>query len=223
MLNAAFRLFGVDLQQQVARITERVEDAKQEFYREIRSAITELKAEAVGTGINIGLVVVAAEFAFLALIAFLVAIFLWIAPLHGPMPALLGIGLAMLLLACVLLGIARTRSTRPPSAPKPESEELRRSPIPPEPLPRPVVAVPPARRPQDHVRVLAPLVFQAATTRGPIGHDLNDRLAQHGAAAAEELAEKVEDVFRTGSRKAIVGTVLVTMLAGAVVGWRWRR
>ena len=222
MLQAALRLLGVDLQQQGRRIAERVEEAKQEFYREVRSAITELKAEAVGTGINIGLVIGAAQFAFLALVAGLVAMFLWLAPQHGPLAALLAIGLAMLLMACVLLAIAKLRSSEPTGAPG--SDRLPRSPIPPEPPPveRPAVHVAAPLRPQG-MRTFAPLVVRAAASGGRFNAEVSEGLAKHGAAAADELAAMAEDVFRTGSRKAMVGTILVTMLAGAAVGWRWRR
>lgn len=198
MLQTALRLLGFDLRLQASRLAERVQDAKREFYGEIREAITELKAEAVGTGINIGLVIVAAEFAFLALIAGLAAIFVWIAPEHGPMPALLGIALACLLMAGVLFAVARARSTQPPAAPRlPEASG-------------------------GHARALAPPLVQAAPDLGRLGPDAHERLARHGAAAAEEIAARIEDVFQHGSRKAILGTVVVTMLAGVAVGWRWR-
>jgi ElaB/YqjD/DUF883 family membrane-anchored ribosome-binding protein len=109
MFATLMRLVGVDLQHQLARLKSQANELK-------ASAISEVKHQAIDTGITIGLVLSGLVLTLLTIVTGLIALYLWVEPQQGPYVALGLVGGTTAIVAIALFVVAATRGRRKASA-----------------------------------------------------------------------------------------------------------
>lgn len=117
MVATIFRLVGIDLQRQFARLKLEAEEFKQRTTDEIRSTVASI-------GITIGLVVVALFLLALTVVVGLVALYLWVAQSNGAFAGLAVVGTVTLVAAALLFTIAVNRGRRKRSPPTPDHQGM---------------------------------------------------------------------------------------------------
>jgi hypothetical protein len=194
MLENLLHMVGIDLQAQLAQITARANAFKETTKREIRHEIAHV-------GVTAGLLLGAMMAFALTCLVGLIALYVWLEPQYGALPALAVVAAVTAAATFVLLVVALARGEPAPVA------EI--SPV--------VVAAPAVARP--------PLGDVAALMASPpadasLVDVLAHRVSSRAAGAADEAIDIAQDTLANGSRSALIGTLATTILIGFVVGRR---
>jgi hypothetical protein len=117
MLDTLLHAFGVDLQQQLARLKAQADELKNQ-------AIDEVKHQAVHTGVTIALALFGLVFVMLTIVVGLIALYVWVEAWEGPYVALGAVAATTAVMAVLLFVIAASRggksaASRPSVAPAP--------------------------------------------------------------------------------------------------------
>jgi hypothetical protein len=195
MLQALFRLLGVDLNRKLAEVRGHIDELK-------RSAISQATEQVKETGITAGLILGGAIAALFTLIIALAALYVWVDMHEGPLVALAVIGLVTASLAAVLFVLALRRGKRKPAA----------APL----YLNPAASPPPAAS--------SPVLLSAALPPLPPSASFFDRLTHRFttrvATAGDEALDAAVQAMRTSSRPALFGTLAVVALVGVLIGRR---
>jgi hypothetical protein len=195
MLQALFRLLGVDLNRKLAEIRGQIGELK-------RSAISQATEQLKETGLIVGFVLLGAVAALVTFIIALAALYHWVDIHEGAFAALGAVGLVTALLAALMFGLAFLRGKR-----KPASAPVHLN---------PAVSPPPAPG--------APVSLSAVLPPPPAGASFFDvlthRFSTRVATASDEAIDAAVHVMRTGSRPALFGTLAVVTLVGVLIGRR---
>ena len=196
MLQALFRLLGVDLNRKLAEVRGQIEEIK-------RIAISQATEQVKETGLTVGFILGGAIAALFTLIIALAALYVWVDRHEGPLVALGVIGLVTASLAAMLFVLALRRGKHRP-APAP----VHRAPAP-SPAPSPAAPI--------LMSVLPPPPANAS-----FFDHLTHRLTTRAATAGDEALDAAVHVMRTSSRPALFGTLAVVTLVGVLIGRRRR-
>jgi hypothetical protein len=194
MLQALFRLLGVDLNRKLAEVRGQIDEIK-------RSAISQATEQVKETGLTVGFILGGAIAALFTLIIALAALYVWVDMHEGPLVALGVIGLVTASLAAVLFVLALRRGKHRP-APAP----VHRAPAP-SPAPSPAAPI--------LMSVLPPPPANASF----VDH-LTHRLTSRAATAGDEALDAAVHAMRTSSRPALFGTLTAVALVGVLIGRR---
>jgi hypothetical protein len=201
MLEALFRLLGIDLSQKLAEVRGQIDELK-------RSTIAEVTGQAKEAGITAGFILGGAIAALLTFIIALAALFVWVDMYEGPLAACGAVGLVTALLAALMFLLALRRGKRRP-APAPVPAAAPRAPpiVPP---PQPVVA-------PLLMSVLPPLPANAS-----FFDHLTHQVRARAATAGDEALDTAIHLMRNSSRPALFGTLAVVTFLGVLIGRRRR-
>ena len=191
MLQALFRLLGVELNQKLAEVRGQIDELK-------RSAISQATEQIKETGLTVGLLLGGAIAALFTLIIALAALYVWIDMHEGPLVALAVIGVVTALLAAVLFVLALRRGKR-----RPAPAAVYRAPA----------ASPPAAP-------LLMSVLPPPPANASFFDRLTHRFTTRVATAGDEALDAAVQSMRTSSRPALFGTLAVVALVGVLIGRR---
>jgi hypothetical protein len=195
MLEALFRLLGVDLNRKLAEVRDQIDELK-------RSAISQATEQVKETGLTVGLILGGAIAALFTLIIALAALYVWVEMHEGPLVALAAVGLVTASLAAVLFVLAWRRGKRRPA-------------------PAAVYRAPPASPPSPAV---APVLMSVLPPPPPANASFFDhlkhRFTTRVATAGDEALDTAVHAMRTSSRPALFGTLAVVALVGVLIGRR---
>ena len=194
MLQALFRLLGVDLNRKLAEIRGHIDELK-------RSAISQATEQVKETGITVGFILGGAIAALFTLIIALAALYAWVDMHEGPLVALGVIGLVTALLAAVLFVLAFLRRKRGPA-------------------PAAVYRAPAASPPASPVAPLLLSVLPPPPANASVFDHLTHRFTTRVATAGDEALDAAVHAMRTSSRPALFGTLAVVALVGVLIGRR---
>jgi len=192
MLQALFRLLGVDLNRKLAEIRGQIDELK-------RSAISQATEQVKETGLTVGFILGGAIAALFTLIIALAALYVWVNMHEGPLVALGVVGLVTALLAALMFALAFLRGKRK-LAPAP----VYRVPAPSSPPAAPIL-----------MSVLPPPPANAS-----FFDHLTHRFTTRVATSGDEALDAAVHVMRTSSRPALFGTLAVVALVGVLIGRR---
>jgi hypothetical protein len=196
MLEALFRLLGVDLNRKLAEVRGQIDELK-------RSAISQATQQVKETGLTVGFILGGAIAALFTLIIALAALYVWVAMHEGPLVALTVIGLVTASLAAVLFVLALRRGKR-----RPALAPVYRAPAP----------SPPASPSAPILMSVLPPPPPNASFFDHLTHQFTTRVA----TAGDEALDAAVHVMRTSSRPALFGTLAVVTLVGVLIGRRGR-
>jgi hypothetical protein len=194
MLQALFRLLGVELDQKLAEVRGQLEELK-------RSAISQATEQVKETGLTVGLMLGGAIAALFTLIIALAALYVWVDIHEGPLVAFGVIGLVTALLAALMFVLALQRGKR-----RPASAPVYRAPVP----------APPTSP-------AAPILMSVLPPPPPNASffdHLRHRFTTRVATAGDEALDAAVHAMRTSSRPALLGTLAVVALVGVLIGRR---
>jgi hypothetical protein len=191
MLQALFRLLGVDLSRKLAEVRGQIDELK-------RSAIAQVTEQVKETGITVGFILGGAIAALFTLIIALAALYVWVDMHEGPLVALGVIGLVTALLAVALFVLALRRGKRQ-AAP-------------------PAVYHAPAASPPAAPILLS--VLPPPPANASVFDHLTHRFTTRVATAGDEALDAAVHVVRTSSRPALFGTLAAVALVGVLIGRR---
>jgi hypothetical protein len=198
MLQALFRLLGIDLSQKLAEVRGQIDELK-------RSAISEVTEQAKEFGITAGLLLGGAIAALFTFIIALVALYLWVDMHEGPLAACGAVGLVTALLAALMFVLALRRGKRRPT-----------------PAPAPVYRAPAASPPSPAVAPVLMSVLPPPPPNASFFDHLTHRFTTRVAAASNDAVDAAVHVMRTSSRPALFGTLAIVTLVGVLIGRRRR-
>jgi hypothetical protein len=195
MLQALFRLLGVDLNRKLAEVRGHIDELK-------RSAISQATEQVKETGLTVGLLLIGAIAALLTLIVVLAALYLWVDTYQGPFVALAVVGVVTASLAALMFVLAFRRARRKSVA-------------------APLYLNPAASPPPS---ASSPVLLSAALPPPPANASFFDalthRFSTRVAAASDEALDAAVHAMRTSSRPALFGTLAVVALVGVLIGRR---
>jgi len=195
MLQALFRLLGVDLHQKLAEIRGQIDELK-------RSTLSQATEQIKETGLTVGFALLGAVAALFTLVIALAALYVWVDMHKGPLVALGVVGLVTALLAAVMFALAFLRGRRKPAA-------------------APTHVHPAASPPRSPS---APLLLSAVLPPPPPNASFFDhlthRFSTRVATAGDEAIDAAVHAMRTSSRPALFGTLAVVALVGVLIGRR---
>ena len=191
MLQALFRLLGVELNQKLAEVRGQIDELK-------RSAISQATEQIKETGLTVGLLLGGASAALFTLIIALAALYVWIDMHEGPLVALAVIGVVTALLAAVLFVLALRRGKRRPA-------------------PAAVYSAPAASPP---AAPLLMSVLPPPPANASFFDRLTHRFTTRVATAGDEALDAAVHAMRNSSRPALFGTLAVVALVGVLIGRR---
>jgi hypothetical protein len=194
MLQALFRLLGVDLNRKLAEVRGQIDELK-------RSAISQATEQVKETGLTVGFILGGAIAALFTLIIALAALYVWVDMHEGPLVALGVIGLVTALSAALLFVLALRRGKRRPA-------------------PAPVYRAPPASPPSPAVAPVLMSVLPPPPANASFFDHLKHRFTTRVATAGDEALDTAVHVMRTSSRPALFGTLAVVALVGVLIGRR---
>jgi hypothetical protein len=194
MLEALFRLLGVDLNRKLAEVRGHIDELK-------RSAISQATEQVKETGLTVGLILLGAIAALFTFVIALAALFVWVDMHEGPLAACGAVGLVTALLAAVMFVLALRRGKR------------RVTPVPVYPAP---AALPPA----SSVAPILMSVLPPPPANTSFFDRLTHRLTTRVATAGDEALDTAVHVMRTSSRPALFGTLAIVALVGVLIGRR---
>jgi hypothetical protein len=194
MLEALFRLLGVDLNRKLAEVRGQLEELK-------RNAISQATQQVKETGLTVGFILGGAIAALFTLIIALAALYVWVAMHEGPLVALAVIGLVTASLAAVLFVLALRRGKR-------------RS------APAPVYRAPAPSPPASPSAPILMSVLPPPPPNASFFDHLTHRFTTRVATAGDEALDAAVHVMRTSSRPALFGTLAVVALVGVLIGRR---
>jgi hypothetical protein len=196
MLQALFRLLGVDLSQKLAEVRGQIDELK-------RSAISEVTEQAKEIGITAALVLGGAVAALFTFIIALAALYVWVDMHEGPLAACGAVGLVTALLAALMFVLALQRGKRRPA-----------------PAPAPVYRAPAASPPSPAVTPVLMSVLPPPPPNASFFDHLTHRFTTRVASAGDEALDTAVHVMRTSSRPALFGTLAIVALVGVLIGRR---
>ena len=195
MLQALFRLLGVDLNRKLAEVRTHIDEIK-------TGAISQVTEQVKETGLTVGLLLIGAIAALLTLIVVLAALYLWVDTYQGPFVALAVVGVVTASLAALMFVLAFRRARRKPVA----------APL----------YLNPAASPAPSAS--SPVLLSAALPPLPPNASFFDRLTHRFttrvATAGDEALDAAVHAMRTSSRPALFGTLAVVALVGVLIGRR---
>jgi len=194
MLQALFRLLGVDLNRKLAEIRGQIDELK-------RSAISQATEQVKETGITAGFILGGAIAALFTLIIALAALYVWVDMHEGPLVALGVIGLVTALLAVALFVLALRRGKRRPA-------------------PAAVYHAPAASPPAAPAAPILMSVLPPPPANASFFDHLTHRFTTRVATAGDEALDAAVHAMRTTSRPALFGTLAVVALVGVLIGRR---
>ncbi len=194
MLEALFRLLGVDLSQKLAEIRGQIDDLK-------RGAIHQVTEQVKETGITAGFILGGAIAALITFIIALAALYVWVDMHEGPLVALGVVGLVTALLAALMFVLALRRGKRRPA-------------------PAPVYRAPAAPPPSPAVAPVLMSVLPPPPTNASLFDHLTHRFTTRVATAGDEALDTAVHAMRTSSRPALFGTLGIVALIGVLIGRR---
>jgi hypothetical protein len=195
MLEALFRLLGVDLNRKLAEVRGQIDELK-------RSAISQATEHVKETGLTVGLILLGAIAALFTFVIALAALFVWVDIREGPLAACGAVGLVTALLAALMFVLALRRGKRRPA-------------------PVPVNLAPAASPPASVAPVLMSILPPPPPNASFLDH-LTHRFTTRVAAASDDAVDAAVHVIRTSSRPALFGTLAVVTLVGVLIGRRRR-
>ena len=198
MLQALFRLLGIDLSQKLAEVRGQIDELK-------RSAISEVTEQAKEIGITAGFILGGAIAALFTFIIALVALYVWVDMHEGPLAACGAVGLVTALLAALMFVLALRRGKRRPA-----------------PAPAPVYRAPAASPPSPAVAPVLMSVLPPPPPNASFFDHLTHRFTTRVATAGDEAVDTAVHVMRTSSRPALFGTLAIVTLVGVLIGRRRR-
>jgi hypothetical protein len=193
MLEALFRLLGVDLNRKLAEIRGQIDELK-------RSAISQATEQVKETGLTVGLILLGAIAALFTFVIALAALFVWVDMRKGPLAACGAVGLVTALLAALMFVLALRRGNR------------RRGPAP--------VNLAPAASPPASVAPVLMSILPPPPPNASFFDHLTHRFTTRVAAASDDAVDAAVHVIRTSSRPALFGTLAVVTLVGVLIGRR---
>jgi hypothetical protein len=196
MLEALFRLLGVDLSQKLAEIRGQIDELK-------RSAIHQVTEQAKETGITLGLILGGAIAALFTFVIALAALYVWVDMHEGPLAACGAVGLVTALLAALMFVLALRRGKRRPA-----------------PAPAPVYRAPAASPPASAVAPVLMSVLPPPPPNASLFDHLTHRFTTRVASAGDEALDAAVHAMRTSSRSALFGTLATVALVGVLIGRR---
>ena len=196
MLEALFRLLGVDLSQKLAEIRGQIDELK-------RSAIHQVTEQVKETGITVGLILGGAIAALFTFVIALAALYVWVDMHEGPLAACGAVGLVTALLAALMFVLALRRGKRRPA-----------------PAPAPVYRAPAASPPSPAVAPVLMSVLPPPPANASFFDHLTHRFTTRVATAGDEALDTAVHVMRTSSRPALFGTLAIVALVGVLIGRR---
>jgi len=191
MLQALFRLLGVELNQKLAEVRGQLDELK-------RSAISQATEQIKETGLTVGLLLGGAIAALFTLIIALAALYVWIDMHEGPLVAFAVIGLVTALLAALMFALAFLRRKRGAA-------------------PAAVYSAPAASPP---AAPLLMSVLPPPPANASFFDRLTHRFTTRVATAGDEALDAAVQSMRTSSRPALFGTLAVVALVGVLIGRR---
>ena len=191
MLQALFRLLGVELNQKLAEVRGQIDELK-------RSAISQATEQIKETGLTVGLLLGGAIAALFTLIIALAALYVWIDMHEGPLVAFAVIGLVTALLAALMFALAFLRRKRGAA-------------------PAAVYSAPAASPP---AAPLLMSVLPPPPPNASLFDRLTHRFTTRVATAGDEALNAAVHAMRTSSRPALFGTLAVVALVGVLIGRR---
>ena len=191
MLEALFRLLGVELNQKLAEVRGQIDELK-------RSAISQATEQIKETGLTVGLLLGGAIAALFTLIIALAALYVWIDMHEGPLVALAVIGVVTALLAALMFALAFLRRKRGAA-------------------PAAVYSAPAASPP---AAPLLMSVLPPPPANASFFDRLTHRFTTRVATAGDEALDAAVQSMRTSSRPALFGTLAVVALVGVLIGRR---
>jgi hypothetical protein len=194
MLQALFRLVGVDLSQKLAEVRGQIDELK-------RSAISEVTEQAKDVGITAGFILGGAVAALLTIIIALAALYVWVDMHEGPLAACGAVGLVTALLAALMFALALRRGKRRPA-------------------PAPVYRAPAVSPPASPVAPLLMSVLPPPPANASFFDHLKHQFTTRVATAGDEALDAAVHTIRTSSRPALFGTLAVVALVGVLIGRR---
>jgi hypothetical protein len=194
MLEALFRLLGVDLSQKLAEIRGQIDELK-------RSAIHQVTEQVKETGITVGLILGGAIAALFTFVIALAALCVWVDMHEGPLAACGAVGLVTALLAALMFLLALRRGKRRPA-------------------PGPVYPEPAASPPSPAVAPVLMSVLPPPRANASLFDHLTHRFTTRVATAGDEAIDAAVHVMRTSSRPALFGTLAIVALVGVLIGRR---
>jgi hypothetical protein len=195
MLEALFRLLGVDLNRKLAEVRGHIDELK-------RSAISQATEQVKETGLTVGLLLIGAIAAILTLIVVLAALYLWVDTYQGPFVALAVVGVVTASLAALMFVLAFRRARR----------KLVAAPL----YLNPAASPPPAASSPVLLAAALPPLPPSASFFDHLTHRFTTRVA----TAGDEALDAAVHAMRTSSRPALFGTLAVVALVGVLIGRR---
>jgi len=194
MLEALFRLLGVDFNRKLAEVRGHIDELK-------RSAISQATEQVKETGITVGFILGGAIAALFTLIIALAALYVWVDMHQGPLVAFAVIGLVTALLAALMFALAFLRRKRGPA-------------------PAAVYRAPAASPPASPAAPLLMSVLPPPPANASFFDRLTHRFTTRVATAGDEALDAAVHAMRTSSRPALFGTLAVVALVGVLIGRR---
>ena len=194
MLQALFRLLGIDLSQKLAEVRGKIDELK-------RSAISEVTEQAKEIGITAGFILGGGVAALFTFIIALVALYVWVDMHEGPLAACGAVGLVTALLAALMFVLALRRGKRRPA-------------------PAPVYRAPAASPPSPPVAPVLMSVLPPPPPNASFFDHLTHRFTTRVATAGDEALDTAVHAMRTSSRPALFGTLGIVALIGVLIGRR---
>jgi len=194
MLQALFRLLGVDLNRKLAEVRGQIDELK-------RSAISQATEQVKETGLIVGLILGGVVAALLTLIIALAALYVWVDMHAGALAAFAVIGLVTALLAALMFALAFLRRKRGPA-------------------PAAVYCSPAASPPASPAVPLLMSVLPPPPANASFFDRLTHRFTTRVATAGDEALDAAVQAMRTSSRPALFGTLAVVALVGVLIGRR---
>ena len=191
MLQALFRLLGIELNQKLAEVRGQIDELK-------RSAISQATEQIKETGLTVGLLLGGAIAALFTLIIALAALYVWIDMHEGPLVAFAVIGLVTALLAALMFALAFLRRKRGAA-------------------PAAVYSAPAASPP---AAPLLMSVLPPPPANASFFDRLTHRFTTRVATAGDEALDAAVQSMRTSSRLALFGTLAIVALVGVLIGRR---
>jgi hypothetical protein len=196
MLEALFRLLGVDLNRKLAEVRGHIDELK-------RSAISQATEQVKETGLTVGFILLGAIAALFTFVIALAALFVWVDTHEGPLAACGAVGLLTALLAALMFVLALRRGKR------------RATPV-------PVYRAPAASPPSPSAPVLLSAILPPPAPNASLFDHLTHRFTTRVATASDEALDTAVHVMRTSSRPALFGTLAIVTLVGVLIGRRRR-
>jgi hypothetical protein len=184
MLDILLRAFGVDLQQQLARLKAQAGEFKNQ-------AIDEVKHQAVHTGVTIALALLGLVFVLLTIVVGLIALYVWVEESQGPYAALGAVAATTAVTAVLLFVIVSARGGR--SAP-----------------PRPAVAPAPSVAPAGAMPSAASLSSLAES----ITERLKQQTAEAASEAIDQAADYVRKSPREAILASLAVALVAGLMIG---------